>query len=265
MHPFDQAIELTERDQGLHGEAPLAYWNMVGPYGGITAAIVMAAVMRDPRREAEPLALTVNYCAPVQRGPYEIERSLVRTNRSTQHWRVEMIQTDPKTGEPMVVVQAMAVFGARRDLWSGRAAKPPTAASPEGLARRRGSDEIAWFQRYDIRFDRHPFKSPPDEPVLHWVRDDPPRPLDSIALASLCDTFFPTLFARRQTVVPVATVSMNIYFHVGAAELAAVGDAWLLGEGRSNAYHRGFFDAEARLWHGEQLLATTHQVMWYRQ
>ena len=57
---------------------------------------------------------------------------------------------------------------------------------------------------------------------------------------------------------------MNVYFHADRTELAAIGEGWLLGEGRSQVFREGFFDAEAQVWAGERLIATTHQVMWYR-
>ena len=62
-HPFDQAMTLSVvgdpaegRFEGLPSEY---YWNMVGPYGGITAATVVKALMQHPQRLGEPIALTV--------------------------------------------------------------------------------------------------------------------------------------------------------------------------------------------------------------
>lgn len=267
MHPFDSALQFRPLADGrLGGRSSPDYWNMVGPYGGITAATALQGVLaQGGRLLGEPLVLTVNFVAPVREGDFALAVSLERSNRSTQHWHVRMTQPADGGGED-VVMQAMVVMGVRRPLWSLRSAEPPSAPPPDGLARRRGRDEIAWFSRYDLRFAGHPFKSEdPHAPVTHWVRDDPPRPLDYASLAAIADTFFPAIFAHRREPVPIATVSMNVYFHTDAAELAALGDAWLLGRGRSNVFHEGFFDAEAQLWAGERLIVTTQQVMWYRQ
>ena len=38
---------------------------MVGPYGGITAATVLNAVLQHPALLGEPVSLTVNFCAAV--------------------------------------------------------------------------------------------------------------------------------------------------------------------------------------------------------
>ena len=57
---------------------------------------------------------------------------------------------------------------------------------------------------------------------------------------------------------------MNVYYHAGAGTVAAVGDDYLLGASRSQVFESGFFDCESQLWHGERLIATTHQIVWYR-
>jgi len=266
MHPFDSALQMQPRGDGrLIGRASREYWNMVGPYGGITAASALRAVLLQPGAQGSPLALTANFVAPVRDDEFSIEVSLQRSNRSTQHWHLRILQSLPDGGED-VVLQAMVVMGQRREVWSGRAARAPEAAGPEGLKRRRGRDEIPWFSRYDLRFATHPFRPESlDDPIIHWVRDDPPRPLDFPSLTAIADTFFPPMFAHRGAMVPVATVSMNVYFHCGHEDLAAMGERWLLGEGRSNVFHEGFFDAEARLWADDRLVVTTHQVMWYRE
>ena len=47
------------------GLAPEAYWNMAGPFGGTTAAVLLRAALLDQPEGVEPVALTVNYCAAV--------------------------------------------------------------------------------------------------------------------------------------------------------------------------------------------------------
>jgi hypothetical protein len=47
--------------------------------------------------------------------------------------------------------------------------------------------------------------------------------------------------------------------------LAAQGEQFLLGVAEGIHYRHGFFDQRAELWGaGEQLLASTHQVMFFR-
>jgi len=50
LHPLDQALALTPGQTPDHyrGQTTQDYWNMVGPYGGITAAVLLRAVPDAP-------------------------------------------------------------------------------------------------------------------------------------------------------------------------------------------------------------------------
>lgn len=85
---------------------------MVGPFGGIAAASFVRAIEQQPDRHGEPLALTVNFPCPLTEGEFDISLRPVRTNRTNQHWVLELGQD----GEPRTT--ATAVFGVRRDTWS---------------------------------------------------------------------------------------------------------------------------------------------------
>jgi hypothetical protein len=64
------AIALTGgTDNIFHGHTSPAYANMVGPFGGITAAQALNAVLQHPQRQGDPVALTVNFCAALADGP----------------------------------------------------------------------------------------------------------------------------------------------------------------------------------------------------
>ena len=95
VHSFDHAIALEPAGGNLfHGRTTPAYWNMIGPFGGITAATLLQAVLQHPERLGDPSALTVNFAGPIVEGPFVIEARPVRTNRNTQHWTIELRQGD---------------------------------------------------------------------------------------------------------------------------------------------------------------------------
>src|SRR5690349_13351461 len=113
MHPFDAAVALTVNGDGLStGATSPAYANMVGPFGGTTAAVLLNAALSHPQRAGTPIALTVNYASATADGAFDVAATPVRLNRSTQHWRMELRQA----GE--VVANATAVFAQRRETWS---------------------------------------------------------------------------------------------------------------------------------------------------
>lgn len=128
MHPLDEAIDLQPgAPNEWTGATHPAYANMVGPFGGTTAAQLLQAAMLHPQRQGDPVALTVNFAAPVAEGEIQFIARAARTNRSTQHWIIEAQQA----GE--AVATATAVFALRRETWSaGEAVMPsglPAAAT----------------------------------------------------------------------------------------------------------------------------------------
>lgn len=99
-----------------------------------------------------------------------------------------------------------------------------------------------------------------------WVRDEPPRALDFPSLLALCDVFYPRVWLRRATLVPIGTVSFTVYFHAGSAELAACGTDHLLAEASGQCFRDGYFDQRGLLWsRAGRLLASTHQLVYYKE
>ena len=99
-----------------------------------------------------------------------------------------------------------------------------------------------------------------------WVRDEPPRPLDFVSLAAICDSFFPRIFIRRRKLTPIGTVSLTSFFHADAAMLAEQADRHVLGSARALNFRNGYFDQSGEIWSdGGQLLASTHQIVYFRE
>lgn len=270
-HPLDQALALTAQgpDRFLaHTHA--GYWNMVGPFGGSTAALALQAVLQHPQRLGDPIALTVNYPGPLQAGPIQVHAVAVRTNRSTQHWTVSLSQED-EAGRAQVATTATVVTAVRRETFSVDEVDPPAMPEPERCERYDISAGIEWLQRYDMRVVKGSIPkvwddSGQDSVSQLWVRDDPPRPVDFASLAALCDVFFPRVWLRRARRVPAGTVSMTVYFHADLAQLQRQGDQYLLAQACAQSFRNGFSDQTAQLWDREgALLATSHQIVYYKE
>ena len=266
LHPFDQAIALELQPDGHWlGHTSPAYANMVGPYGGITAAQMLNAVLLHPQRLGDPLALTVNYAAGVADGPFVLQARPARTNRSTQHWVIELLQDGHS------VATATAITAKRRQTWSSDEQAPPAGPPPSEVATLEWPGLLAWLGCYEMK----PIKGAmptrwdglgQDSLSQLWVRDKPARRLDFAALSALADVFFPRIFLRRAKRVPVGTVSMTVYFHADASQLEEVGAGYLLAQARAQAFRHGFFDQTAQLWSEDgALLVTTQQVVYYKE
>ena len=56
----------------MRGRTVPEWANMVGPFGGITAATLLHAVQVQPDCHGQPVALTVNFAAPIADGEFDI-------------------------------------------------------------------------------------------------------------------------------------------------------------------------------------------------
>ncbi|MBD3655485.1 MULTISPECIES: acyl-CoA thioesterase [Marinobacter] len=265
-HVFDEAIALTPLDSHrFAGRTTEPYNNMVGPFGGVTAAAMLNAVMLHPERLGEPVALTINYAGPVEPGEFIIEAIPVRTNRSTQHWNLVLRQGDT------IATTGTAFFAIRRETWSEQEMLAPDAPAPETLAALPTKGRRQWMGNYDFRIVNGSFN--PAEPresdnsqSLMWVRDYPRRAMDFQSLTAIGDSFFPRVFIRRQKFVPIGTVSMTLYFHTDSEELAAIGDQYVLGYATANQSRNNYSDQSAHIWSaGGQLLLSTTQIMYFKE
>ena len=78
MHPFDEAIDLqASAPHEFTGATHPAYANMIGPFGGTTSAQLLQSAMLHPDRLGEPVALTVNFAAPLADRHYVLEHGHV--------------------------------------------------------------------------------------------------------------------------------------------------------------------------------------------
>ncbi|MES2400740.1 MAG: thioesterase family protein [Pseudomonadota bacterium] len=276
-HPFDQALALepagADRPGTFTGHTSPAYWNMVGPFGGSTAATALQAVLLHPALLGEPVALTVNYAAGTTAGAFAITATPVRTNRSTQHWVISLSQLDAN-GEEQIAMTATAMTALRRDTWHQNDMPMPEVARPQDVERADMRGAMEWLSRYEMRFARGAIptdwhgaeKLSPDSLTQIWVRDDVPRELDFTAITAMADVFYPRIWLRRPLRVPAGTVSMTTYFHASAAQLKEAGTGYVLAQGQAQAFRHGFFDQAAQLWsEAGTLLVTSHQLVYFKE
>jgi hypothetical protein len=225
-------------------------------------------VLERPDREGDPLAITVNFCAPIAKGDYAVHTRRVRANRSSQHWSVEFTQGEGS--EP--VLTASIVTAVRRETWSHRGESPPVLPAWDTLPAFPNKAALTWVARYEFRFAEglpalsETTPEPPGSPrSVLWLRDAEPRPLDFLSLMAMSDAFFGRIFQVIGRIPPFGTVSMTTYFHGSAEELAAHGTAPLAAVVDAKVFHRSFGDQTAALYGaGGQLLATSGQVAYFR-
>jgi hypothetical protein len=266
-HPFDIATTLTARSEGrFAGETSPAYWNFAGPFGGIAAALLLRAVLDDPRRQGTPVALTTNYCGAIKSGAFEIELTPERTGRTIQHWSLRLVQGDTVTTTGSVVTAL------RSESFAHQVAAMPTLPPHADVARAKTPSNLPWLSAYDFRFLQGPAFTPPPAGTLGpsrtllYMSDVPSRPLDYASLAALGDAFILRLLQMRGRMAPMSTVTLTTYFHATEAELAAQGTAPLVGVADASRIAANFHDQQMQLFgSGGGLLASGIQTVWYAE
>jgi acyl-CoA thioesterase len=265
-HLFDDATQVTAGDSRWQGKTSEDYWAFVGPFGGATAATILRALIDHPQRSGDPLSLTVNFCAPIAQGAFDLDVRLVKANRSTQHWCVEMTQ-----GGGEVATLATAVFAERRPSWSYPQAPFP-ASKPYEQTLPYAKIAAPWVKQYDFRFvegepswGSTPSSAPPNSFTKLWIGDRVPRKIDALSLMSMSDAFFGRIFHAKRELVPFGTVSLTTYFHADAADLAAEDITRVLAVADAKIFHKSYGDQNGELWSPSgRLLATTTQIAYFK-
>jgi acyl-CoA thioesterase len=270
VHPLDAGTRLTPGRNGrLAGHTSDAYWNFGGPFGGYTAAVLMRAVMDDPRRLGPPVAQTVNFCAPIVKGAFEVDLKLQRDGKATQHWSLELHQAG------IVAATASIICANRRQTFAHTLAVPPDVPAPEAVPLAPTNPRLPWLDSYEFRFveggprfdsEKIPEGQLGPSRTVLWLADRPRRPLDYTALSALSDCFILRLVQMRGTLPPMATASLTTYFHATPDEIAAQGDAPLLGIADAKRFNANFHDQSMELWgRDNRLLVTGVQTVWYKE
>ncbi len=264
-HVFDDATRVAAGDSRWQGHTSDDYWAFVGPFGGVTAATILRALIEHPQSSGDPLSLTVNFCAPIAQGPFDLDVRLVKANRSTQHWCVELSQ---QGGD--VATLATAVFAERRPSWSHQPIAAPVA-KPFEETLPYTKITMSWVKQYDFRFVEGeprigtPHEAPASAYSKLWIADRVPRKIDCLSLMSMSDAFFGRIFHARGEMVPFGTVSITTYFHAAADELAAENITRVLAVADAKVFHRSYGDQHGELWSPNgSLLATTTQIAYFK-
>lgn len=238
------------------------YWNLIGPYGGWIAALMIKAVIHDRADERfEPVAFTIDFMKAPAEGEVIVKRGCDRAGRTAAFWRVVLELPD---GTPCA--RAMVTLAPHRETMVFSTQKMPDVPPPQDVERFRTEVlPVKWAHLYETRVIKGKMGDiTPDAHSLTWVREADQRPLDHISLTALCDSPFPRLFLATGRPSNISTITMTIYFHAPLAELQATGGGYLLADARCERSVGGFYDQHTRFYAtGGDVLAVSQQLVWY--
>ncbi len=266
-------------DTTWRGPTEAGYGTFLGAFGGWTcAAGVMAAtelVNTTAGTGREPLALTINFAGPVRDGLVALDPVIAAGTKSTSHvsltvWSETLADPsdtrDTNVRAPMPSATMSLVFAKRRAGDRIDVVPMPQAPAPDSVARANfANKQVSWPSQYDHRMVLgQPFKANAGMRSLTWTRNIDLAPLTFARLAAMADASLPRILFHYPAVSPISTVTMTVQFHCDAAELAAVGDDFVLVDAQAQAARHGHFDQHVRMFsRAGQLLATSTQLVWF--
>jgi acyl-CoA thioesterase len=253
IHPLDADTAL-ERLTPTRWRAHVhdRWWVVRGPFGGYLSAILLRALVAavgDPARR--PRSLTVHFLHPPAAGAVEVSATVERSGRAatTASLRIE------QGGEPIALaIGSCATWRDGEPEWADAAM--PEAPEPAACRRLEHRDPMPPFHR---QFEIRMVDGVPEGEArnLSWLRSDPPRPLDHLALTALSDGWMPAAFSKLRRFVAAPTVDLTIHFRT---PLIAAGD-WVLADYRSRFSAGGVWEEDGELWSADgTLLAQSRQL-----
>lgn len=260
---LDDSLRLTRQSDAIFtAQTDQKYWNLIGPYGGWIAALLMKAVLEDNDLNGfEPVALTVDFMKAPAEGAVVVKRSCDRAGRTTSFWRADIETPD---GKPCA--RAMLTLATPRETLDFSQSRMPDVASADSVTIMDTQIlPINWVNLYETRVVLGKMGTrTPDSRSLVWVREADGRPLDHISLTAICDSPFPRLFLATGRPSNISTVSMTTFFHASRAELDEIGNAPILADSHCERSTGGFYDQHARFFAADgRLLAASQQMVWY--
>jgi len=260
------AIPLTPIAPGRWSTVAATEWSNPGGslWGGYAIGLCIRVMEAEPEAIGEALSLTLTYAAGLPSGALDIRTRRPRQGGSVGVWEVEVLPA----GSEQVGVHAIVTMARRPSTPDFAFATMPLAPDPEGLP---SPDMSGVGMHYGASaFERRTLEGFPPKPggdsrSLAWVRSRRGG-LDKALLGMITDNSAPRAMYALGPAVMTTTLSLTAYLHATVAELAEVGDDFILVECEGRVGGGGASDERSSYWRRDgKLLATSEQLAWYRE
>jgi acyl-CoA thioesterase len=230
-----------------------------GMFGGWTAAALLKAVLRHPRVAGEASALNVNYVSRIPpRSELTVRAYALGGGRSVMTWRAEVFG---ESGDQPLATANVVLTNKRESSTFTEFARPE-APDPQTLPM--AHPPAAFGQSVDMRAWRMPFGNE-NSHYANWIRERSGHPVDHVLLAYLSDAYPPRIMGRSKTLRGSSTLTLSAYFFATAAELAAIGDDFIMNESVGTRAESSTIGSQLRMWsRSGALLATSEQLSWFK-
>ncbi|RAK67186.1 thioesterase family protein [Phenylobacterium kunshanense] len=238
--------------------------NPNGPlWGGFPIGLALSVLAAEPEAVGEPLSITLTYVAALVEGEIDIRTRRLRQGGSIGVWEVDL----RPAGAEGTSVHAIVTLARRPDTPPFAFAKMPEAPDPDSLPEPASPGGARHFgaRAFERRTtERFPIQPAADSRSVAWVR---PRECawSKPLLGMVTDNSPPRAFYAFGHNVMTTTLSLTVYLHASADEVAAAGRDFLLVEYEGRVGGGGASDERSSYWRRDgKLLATSEQLVWYR-
>ena len=259
------SLSLTRVDSGRWTTHAGPEWGNPGGglWGGYAIGLCIRVLEVEPAAIGEALSLTLTYAAGLASGDLDIRTRLLRQGGSIGVWEVEILAA----GSSQIGVHAIVTMARRPQTPDFAFARMPAAPAPEALPSPEMPAGLMHFGA--AAFERRTLEGfPPtlsgDSRSLAWVRSRR-GPLDKALLGMITDNSAPRAMYALGPMIMTTTLSLTAYLHATIAEIAEVGDDFILVECEGRVGGGGASDERSSYWRRDgKLLATSEQLAWYR-
>lgn len=234
-----------------------------GLWGGYAIGAAIRVLDAEPEAVGEPLSLTLTYASGLPSGAVAVRTRRLRQGGSIGVWEVEF----SPAGSDAVAVHAIVTLARRPVTPAFAFASMPPAPPPETCPIREVPEGLS--NHAATSFEWRTISGYPAEPgagsrSLGWARSSR-APLDKARLGMLTDNSPPRVFYALGPAVMSTTLTLTVYLHATADELAEVGDDFILVDYDGRVGGGGASDERSNYWsRSGRLLATSEQLAWYR-
>lgn len=258
---FDASLQLEHHSRGCFKFHPNKdYWNFNSAFGGWVAAATIKALHLSELYRGEIISQHMQFISAVKTDTLYAIVTLREQKRKTDFWSV-IISNAPENGRTLAVAEIVA--GARRDHELSYNPALPDYKAPEDCVRMRNNPmSPRWLDRYELMLSSgKPFSKNPTPHSVILIREDDQRPPDAVSIAAILDASMPRAFFVTDKARMASTLSMSSHIYASDAEIAEIGNEFMILEADSASVRHGLSNEEARLFRRDGLLiATSYQT-----
>jgi len=212
---FDSATAVEKVAEGRYSATVLPGWDIMGNANGGYLFAFAGRAMRDHSGRRDPFTVTAHYLAPVQAGPISVEVDTVKRGKLLTTMNASLI-ADGRTA-----VRFLGAFGELPDTIDRQfvTATPPEIAPFEECVPRHHDGNampVEFANRFDSRIH------PDDTAFLRgetggtaimrgWFEFGDGRPIDTLSLLTIADSFAPPVFNVPVPKAWVPTIELTVH------------------------------------------------------